>query len=202
MLGCTTGSRQRSISAIHDRLSMAERRQCGRTIRVTRWCRTVPWTSTSLRNIVFEWVNKCSARHIKSRRAVNIENSKSVKTVIKSVIKYSRSLTKTGSPCYRSQWEIRPCYRSQWEIRPCYRSQWEIRPCYRSQWEIRLYYRRQWESFDCDIASSGSVILKAVANGESMCCYLSFLCNCWQILQRLRREYWWTLVATERRVQL
>ena len=36
------------------------------------------------------------------------------------------------------------------------------------------YYRSQWESFDSDIASSGSFILKAAANTESMCCYFSF----------------------------
>ena len=31
--------------------------------------------------------------------------------------------------------------------------------------------------FDCDIASSGSVILEAAANSELMCCYFSLLCK-------------------------
>ena len=50
-----------------------------------------------------------------------IEYSRSAQTVIenswsgKAVNKYSGSQTKTGSPCYRRQWEIRPCYRSQRE---------------------------------------------------------------------------------------
>ena len=141
----------------------------------------------SLRNRVFEWVNKCWARHIESKRAV-IEYSRSVKTVIK----YSR----TVKTVVEVQQKLRRCDQIQWKsdengiVRVI-----EVNGIFDRVIEDSgrvSMYRKQWECY------SGS------------CCewwidvlLFSHLCECWRYNATSMEwivQAWWTLLATVRDV--
>jgi len=137
----------RSISAIHDRLSVAKRRQCGRSSRATRWCRTERWveTITALRNRVFEWVNKCCAGHIKTEYLILI----------------SAELLRL----YRVQQECSDCYREQLKLKSCEQIQRESDENRKSVLSKTVgdstVLSKSVREFRC-IASSGSARLRTI----------------------------------------